>query len=447
MSATDTSEIVWRQYICRACGMIYDEKEGDPDSGIAPGTRFEDIPEEWECPICGVRKSDFEPYVHAAPLAAPATPVVHRARTPGVVIVGAGIAGRAVAEALRALDSRVPITLVTSCAGDVYHKPELSIALQRGLTVEKLRKESGAHMAARLGVHLRAGTFAMGIDPVRRRLRTTSGPLPYDHLVLAQGARPALPAALPADLCWRVNDLDAWRGLAAHLDGAPRAILIVGAGLVGCELAEDFSRAGHTVTLLDKEVAPLAALLPPLAAERLRLRLEGLGVRFLGGISVERAERGHHGNPILFTKNAAGDREVLGADIVVSATGLATAGRLARSAGLAFQRGIAVDPVSLRTSVEGIYALGDCVSIAGAPCRFIEPIAKQAEAIAHHVLGLPHAGYAHAAPVIRLKSRALPVALHGLPHPNGAWRVISDDGAHLEMEQWHDGVLRARLAA
>ncbi|OYX69960.1 MAG: rubredoxin [Rhizobiales bacterium 32-66-11] len=447
MRATDTSEIVWRQYICRACGMIYDEKDGDPDSGIAPGTRFEDIPEDWECPICGVRKSDFEPYVHSAPVAAPAAPVMHRSRTPGVVIVGAGLAGRAVAEALRALDSRVPITLVTSCSGDVYHKPELSIALQRGLTEAKLRKESGAHMAARLGVRLIAGTFAVGVDPARRRLRTTSGPLPYDHLVLAQGARPALPPALPADLCWRVNDLDAWCGLAAHLTGAPRAILIVGAGLVGCELAEDFSRAGHRVTLLDKEDAPLAALLPQLASERLRLRLESLGVRFLGGISVERAERGNQGSAIVFTKTARGEREVLGADLLVAATGLATASRLARSAGLAFERGIAVDPLNLRTSVGGISALGDCVSIAGAPCRFIEPISKQAEAIAHDLLGLPHAGYAHAAPVIRLKSRVLPVALHGLPHPSGAWRVISDDGAHLEMEQWHEGALRARLAA
>ncbi|MFG1397820.1 FAD-dependent oxidoreductase [Roseixanthobacter pseudopolyaromaticivorans] len=446
MSATDTSEIVWRQYICRACGMIYDEKDGDPDSGIAPGTRFADIPEDWECPICGVRKSDFEPYVHSAPAAAPA-PAVQRAHAPGVVIVGAGIAGRAVAEAVRALDSHVPITLVTSCSGDVYHKPELSIALQRGLSEDRLRRESGTHMAARLGVHLLAETFAVGIDPARKRLRTTSGTLPYDHLVLAQGARPALPPALPADLCWRVNDLDAWRGLAAHLHGAARAILIVGAGLVGCELAEDFSRAGHKVTLLDKEKAPLAALLPQLAAERLRVRLESLGVRFLGGISVERAERGNHGSAILFTKNTDGEREVLGADILVAATGLATASRLARSAGLAFQRGIAVDPSSLRTSVAGISALGDCVSIDGAPCRFIEPISKQAEAIAHDLLGLPHAGYAHTAPVIRLKSRALPVALHGLPHPQGAWRVIRDDGTHLEMEQWHDGALRARLAA
>ncbi|NOR34915.1 MAG: rubredoxin [Bacteroidales bacterium] len=42
------------------CGYVYDPEEGDPDSGIAPGTAFEDIPEDWYCPVCGVSKSDFE---------------------------------------------------------------------------------------------------------------------------------------------------------------------------------------------------------------------------------------------------------------------------------------------------------------------------------------------------------------------------------------------------
>lgn len=50
-----------QKYLCVACGYIYDPEEGDPDSGIAPGTSFEDIPEDWVCPLCGVGKSDFEP--------------------------------------------------------------------------------------------------------------------------------------------------------------------------------------------------------------------------------------------------------------------------------------------------------------------------------------------------------------------------------------------------
>jgi rubredoxin len=48
------------RYVCTVCGYIYDPKEGDMDSGIAPGTSFEDIPDDWLCPLCGVPKSDFE---------------------------------------------------------------------------------------------------------------------------------------------------------------------------------------------------------------------------------------------------------------------------------------------------------------------------------------------------------------------------------------------------
>jgi rubredoxin len=49
-----------KKYECTACGYIYDEALGDPDGGIAPGTKFEDIPEDWVCPVCGVGKDGFE---------------------------------------------------------------------------------------------------------------------------------------------------------------------------------------------------------------------------------------------------------------------------------------------------------------------------------------------------------------------------------------------------
>ncbi len=60
--AGQAAEPVPGQWICKVCSMIYDPAVGDPDSGIAPGTPFEAIPDDWECPICGVRKASFEPY-------------------------------------------------------------------------------------------------------------------------------------------------------------------------------------------------------------------------------------------------------------------------------------------------------------------------------------------------------------------------------------------------
>lgn len=49
-----------KKYECSVCGYVYDEAVGDPDSGIAPGTKFEDIPEDWVCPTCGVGKDNFQ---------------------------------------------------------------------------------------------------------------------------------------------------------------------------------------------------------------------------------------------------------------------------------------------------------------------------------------------------------------------------------------------------
>ena len=48
------------KYVCTVCGYIYDPEQGDPDNGVAAGTKWEDVPDDWECPICGASKDDFE---------------------------------------------------------------------------------------------------------------------------------------------------------------------------------------------------------------------------------------------------------------------------------------------------------------------------------------------------------------------------------------------------
>ena len=415
-----TQDQAWKQFICRACGLIYDEQLGDPDSGIAAGTRFADIPDDWVCPLCGVVKADFEPYDALSVTSQAASPSLHLARGVGVVIVGGGQAGWAAAEAVRALDALVPITMVTACEGDRYLKPELSIALRRQSSRASLVRETGVASAARLGVRLMSETFAVGLSPALHQLRTTRCHLQYTSLILAQGARPALPDVLPAHLCWRVNDLDAWVRLKAHLGDQPKRIVIIGAGMVGCELADDFMTAGHQVTLLDVQKAPLAALLPAQASERLRAALTGAGVTFLGATRVAGVTEREQGIKTV----SLVDAPPIECDEVVAATGLITDTRLALAAKLATDRGIVVDPLTLQTSAADVYALGDCVSINGMPCRFIEPISKQAHAIASTITGHGDASYKHSPPVIRLKTHSLPVVLHGSPVLHGQWRVV-----------------------
>jgi rubredoxin len=48
------------KYVCTVCGYVYDPEQGDPDNGVDPGTKWEDVPNDWECPVCGASKNDFE---------------------------------------------------------------------------------------------------------------------------------------------------------------------------------------------------------------------------------------------------------------------------------------------------------------------------------------------------------------------------------------------------
>lgn len=394
----------FRQYICQACGLIYDEAKGDPDSGLAAGTRFEQIPEDWSCPLCGVTKSDFEPYVAQAISRAPSTQPVTtpgKRSDQGVVIVGAGTAGWTIAQTLRQLDAAVPITMVTGCAGDVYDKPLLSVAMGKKLALESLVKQPGRETAASLNIRLLAGTHAISIASGASALRTTRGTLRYRHLVLAHGAEPRALDQLPAHLCWRINDLQhytAFRQALATGQGAQR-ILIAGAGLVGSELANDLALGGHHVTLLDPNPRPLANLLSKEASDELLAAWRPLPLTFIGGVSIAQvcAEgRVRH----IRTQ----DGQLFSADHVLAATGLQTASRLAQSAGLGWNNGIAVDPISLRTCVSNIHALGDCISIEGKAHRYIEPIARQARVIAAHLVGDTPAPYVNRLPSIRIKT-------------------------------------------
>lgn len=400
------------QYICDACGYIYDEAVGDLDSGLAAGTRFEDIPDDWSCPLCGVTKGDFTLY-EAPSIEAlrargrSAAPVAVRGGTPGVVIVGGGRAGWQMAEALRALDAALPITLVSACAADVYDKPLLSVAMARHLAPARLVKETGADTAKRLGVRLLAHTDAVRICPETQSLRTTRGTLRYDRLVLAHGAQAALPPALPAALCWRINHLGAYQRLRAALGDSAKDVVIVGAGLIGSELANDLALGGHRITLLDVMPAPLARWQADAAGAQLLDAWQDLPIRFVGGVQVASVEK--IGEKVRIT-TACGRK--FAADQVIAAAGLTTPPRLAQSASLAWDGGIAVDAATLQTSDPRIHALGDCITIAGQASRYIEPIARQARTIAAHLCGRDPVPYEAKPAVVRVKTTSHPMTLH-----------------------------------
>src|SRR5690606_5793913 len=185
-----------------------------------------------------------------------------------------------------------------------------------------------------------------------------------------------------------INHLGAYRRLRERLSDTPRDVLIVGAGLIGSELANDLAIGGHRVTLIDTTTEPLARWHDQGAGAQLLAAWRDLSIRFVGGVQVQSLER--VGDKL---RLCTSDGQRFAADQVVVAAGLQTPGRLARSASLAWDNGISVSPHNLRTSAKRIHALGDCISIDGQPCRYIEPIARQARAIAADICGAAPAPY------------------------------------------------------
>ncbi|MFM8928798.1 MAG: FAD-dependent oxidoreductase [Betaproteobacteria bacterium] len=415
----------YRQYICRACGHVYDEAAGDPDGGLPPGTRLEQIPDDWACPLCGVTKADFEPYEPVVPQACRASgPAAqrHRARgaEAGVVIVGGGTAAWTLVEHIRALDAHKPITLLSTCLADRYDKPRLSVAFKQGATAQSLPMESGLAAAERLGVKLRSSTTAVGVNLEARRLRTTRGTLRFDDLVLAHGAVAQACDGLPAELTWRINDLGAYAGLRQALarggqTGGKARVVIVGAGLVGCELANDLALAGHPVVLLDKSPRPLPMATAKQSADLLQA-WKALPLEFIGDAEVKSCFGKAHGSTASPASSAGVELilhsgHMVQAEVLISAVGLGTPSRLAHQAGLRWDKGIAVDSQTLETGVAHVHALGDCISINGRPQRFIEPIRRQARVVAARVCGMPTPAYDSSMPPIRVKTSSLPLTL------------------------------------
>ena len=414
---TDLSGLPWEVFICRACGLVYDECIGDEDGGLAAGTRFADIPDDWACPLCGVTKSDFEPYVNEAPArqasrSSRSSPQRASARhQAGTVIVGAGRAGWQMAQALRSRDADMPITLVTACNGDVYDKPLLSVALARGIALEKMPREQGIEAATRLQVKLLAHTQAIRITPSSRQLRTSRGTLRYPHLVLAHGAEARTLPQLPPSLCWRINHLQAYARFRGVLGSTPKCIAVVGAGLIGSELANDLALAGHSVTLLDLATRPLASCLRENQSQQLLDAWASLPLTFVGGVQVTSVHEQVISASVSVKIITTGCGTVFTVDHIIVAAGLQTPNRLAHSAGLAWNNGIDVQPETLATSVEGIHALGDCIAVGGQVSRYIEPIGRQADTLAAAIAKDIPVPYRQTGIPLRIKTSSMPFTL------------------------------------
>ncbi|MCL7941493.1 FAD-dependent oxidoreductase [Halomonas sp. ATCH28] len=357
-----------------------------------------------------------------------------------LTIIGSGMAGLGLLRQLRAQDPTRPVTLITADSGDDYSKPLLSTGFAKRLPPQRLAARSALEVADDLGVVVRTHTRVEAIDPVERTLTLGTETLPWSELVLATGASPVHPFAVPdavADRVFSINDLDDYRAFHAALEalGRPARVAVIGMGLVGCEFANDLTAGGHAVELVAPEPAPLPRLVP-----------EPLG-RALGEAFREAGMVLHSGRQLvaLGAEGACVGLELdggasLAADLVLVATGLRPRSVLAESAGLEVsEAGIHADR-HLATSVPGIHALGDAACVDGVNAMYVQPLLASARALARTLTGTPTAVTYGPWPVL-VKTPLLPVVALPPARPPSRWRLEGEGGDLTALAEAEDGRL------
>ena len=337
-------------------------------------------------------------------------------KEPPVVIVGTGMAGYTVARELRKLDSTVPIVMISRDDGSFYSKPMLSNALAMKKEPQTLVSFDAMAMAAQLGAWIRVRQKVERILPAEHTLVVDNALVGYGKLVLATGADPRrlrLEGDGAGDVL-SINDLDDYARFRSALTPC-RSVAILGAGLIGCEFANDLAAAGYAVNLIDPAATPLARLLPQEVGEIFARGLGTGGIRFHPGRSVTRIDRLPDGYRLSFAEG-----EAITADLVVSAIGLAPRTALAAAAGLEIDQGIRTD-AWCRTSAPDIYALGDCAAIDGKVQPYVLPIMHAARALARTLVGEP-TRVAFPVMPITVKTPASP-AVVVTPEGEGAWSI------------------------
>jgi len=204
----------------------------------------------------------------------------------------------------------------------------------------------------------------------------------YRDLILAWGAETV---RVPiegdgGDRVFPINDLEDYARFRAAAAGK-RRVLLLGAGLIGCEFANDLILGGYEVQLVAPCEQVMPTLLHPSAAAAVQAGLESLGARFHLGPVLTRLQKVADG-----LEAHLSDGQVVPCDVVVSAIGLRPRIDLAAAAGIQTNRGVVVDR-HLQTSHANIYALGDCAEVDGLNLLYVMPLMSCARALAQTLAG------------------------------------------------------------
>lgn len=287
-----------------------------------------------------------------------------------VVVVGAGLAGLRTAESLRDKGYDGELVLVGDEVHLPYDRPPLSKQVLRGEKEPMLLRPEEAYPELRLD--LRLGLSVTGLDPAARTVATSEGAIGYDHVVIATGATPR---RLPGAPGLVLRTLDDARALAPSLAQGKR-IGVIGAGLIGCEVAASARTKGAEVHVVDLLPKPLVRVLGEAVADRVQALHEEHGVVFHLGTSVTHAAA---------DRLELSDGTVLEVDALLEAMGATpTVGWMAGS-GLALADGVVCDAVG--QAAEGVWAVGDVARWDGTRHEHWTSASDQAAVVAGAILG------------------------------------------------------------
>lgn len=351
-----------------------------------------------------------------------------------IIIIGSGMAGYTVAREFRKLSPEQELVMV--CADDAvnYAKPTLSNAFAGNKAPEQIALGDAAKMAAQLNMRIEAATLVKEIHPESHEITLEKNgetiTQPYSKLVLAVGANPIRLAIAGdgSDDIHVVNSLTDYRTFRENLSKRKdKRVVILGAGLIGCEFANDLLHNNYDVTVIDLAPLPLGRLLPNHVAEAFKTNLEQAGIKFALSTTVEKVTKINDGEDYAVT---LANGQTLVADIVLSAIGLQPNIALAKDANIQTSRGIITNTL-LETSQPDIYAVGDCAEVNGTLLPFVMPIMQQARALAKTLSGQNTNVHYPAMPVA-VKTPAAPLTV--LPAP-------LDVEVNWETEEFDDGML------
>lgn len=273
-----------------------------------------------------------------------------------VTVVGGGVAGVSTAAALRRLGHTGPLVLLDE-GGRLHDRPPLSKAYLAGTAAEDELALHPESWFTEQGVDLRQGVRAVSLDPERARVALSDGSVvAADAVVLAQGGAAHLPPIEGVGFATVLRTLDDARSLRARLRPGVR-LVVVGAGLIGAEVAATAGSLGVAVTVVDPDPTPLAGVVGEDVARLLHGDHARHGVEVVLD-AVERltpAQDAGHGVCVRLR-----DGRRLDADVVLVATGMVPVDELARLSGLevAVGGGVVVDLLQ-QTSAPAVLAVGD----------------------------------------------------------------------------------------